>query len=252
VSPPWRHLEVVEETGSTNSDLLARAGAGDDIAGAVLVAEHQTAGRGRDGRSWRTAPRTQIAMSVAVAGGDVPTERWGLLPLAAGVAVVDTVRASGVDHAGLKWPNDVLAGHGKLAGILAEVAPSKSVIVVGIGLNVFRSADGPVDPVAVSLTELVAGDPDRDQLVIRLLHELGVRINHWRDSRGTDAQLLSDYVARSATIGTQVRALLPGGGSIEGVARAVDDDGRLLIDANGGLTAVSAGDIVHLRPGRPR
>ena len=89
--PPWRHLEVVDETGSTNADLIARAAAGGNIGGVVLIAEHQTAGRGRSGRSWSVVPRAQVTMSVGIDVNDVPSETWGWLPLAAGVAVVDAV-----------------------------------------------------------------------------------------------------------------------------------------------------------------
>ena len=88
---PWRRLDVVEETGSTNADLLARAAEGENIDGAVLLAEHQSAGRGRHGRSWSTPPRSQIALSVGVGVGAVPTDAWGWLPLLTGVAVVDAV-----------------------------------------------------------------------------------------------------------------------------------------------------------------
>src|SRR4029079_13971502 len=86
-SGPWR-IDVVEETGSTNADLLARAAAGEDIDGAVLIAESQTAGRGRHGRSWSTPPGSQIALSAGVGVGAVPSEAWGWLPLLTGVAVV--------------------------------------------------------------------------------------------------------------------------------------------------------------------
>ena len=132
---PWRQLDVVAETGSTNADLLARAEAGADIDGSVLLAEHQSAGRGRHGRHWSAPPRTQVAMSIGVAGGSVPRTGWGWLPLATGVALADALAALGVE-AGLKWPNDVLVNDGKLAGILAEVASPTPVIVLGLGLNV--------------------------------------------------------------------------------------------------------------------
>src|SRR5262249_45729255 len=155
----------VAETGSTNTDLLARAFAGEDIDGAVLIAEHQRAGRGRNGRAWLTGPRAQITLSVGVAADQVPTAGWGWLPLAAGLAVVDAVAAiTGVD-AGLKWPNDVVTGGGKLAGILAEVASAQRIIVVGIGLNVTLRGNEINEPMATSLTELGVAAPDRDQLV---------------------------------------------------------------------------------------
>src|SRR6202165_4495697 len=223
---PWRYLEVVDETGSTNSDLLARAAAGEDIDRVVLIAEHQTAGRGRMGRSWSAAARAQITLSVGVrpgdvpihhwgwlpltagvarAGGacppaaraqitrsvgvrpgDVPIHHWGWLPLTAGVAVVDTVAAEVGVHAGVKWPNDVMVDGGKLAGILSEVAAPDMFVVIGIGLNVTLSAEEAGDPVAVSLLDLGVAAPDRDRLIRRLLFELGTRTNNWRMAGGLD------------------------------------------------------------------
>jgi BirA family transcriptional regulator, biotin operon repressor / biotin---[acetyl-CoA-carboxylase] ligase len=246
---PWRHLELVEETGSTNADLIARAAAGENIGGVVLIAEHQTAGRGRSGRSWSNVPRAQVTMSVGIDVHDVPSETWGWLPLAAGVAVVDAVADVTGVRAGLKWPNDVLAGgNGKLAGILAEVAAPAPVIVIGIGLNVSLLADELPDPVATSLVILGVQDPDRNELVGALLQQLDRRIGSWRAAVGSDAALSADYAARSLTIGSRVRALLPGGNEIVGDARSVDDQGRLCIATGDGTVAVSAGDIVHLRP----
>jgi BirA family biotin operon repressor/biotin-[acetyl-CoA-carboxylase] ligase len=248
----WRKLDVVEETGSTNADLLARAAAGTDIAGAVLIAEHQTAGRGRHGRSWSAAPRAQITMSVGVSVVDVPTEGWGWLSLAAGVAVVDALAPllDGIGvRAGLKWPNDVLAGQpdspGKLAGILAEVV--RPVVVIGLGLNVTQASEEVDGPGATSLLDLGVPAPDRDQLVRRLLRELGGRIVGWRAARGADWQLAADYRARSLTIGTRVRAQLPGGKEIVGTATAVDDQGRLCLETGNETVVVYAGDVVHLR-----
>jgi BirA family biotin operon repressor/biotin-[acetyl-CoA-carboxylase] ligase len=241
----WRQLDVVEQTGSTNADLLARAAAGEDIAGAVLIAEHQTAGRGRNGRVW-TSPGAQLTMSVGVDGGGVPPDAWGWLPLATGVAVVDTVAPFGVD-AGLKWPNDVLIGGRKLAGILTEVAAAQRFIVVGIGLNVTLRVDEVPDADATSLRALGVETLDRAQLVRALLRELGTRFSRWREANGADAGLIADYRARSVTIGSRVRAILPGGGEVLGVAQSIDEQGRLHIDSDAGSVAVSAGDVVHLR-----
>jgi BirA family biotin operon repressor/biotin-[acetyl-CoA-carboxylase] ligase len=242
----WRQLDVVAQTGSTNADLLARAASGIDIDGAVLIAEHQTAGRGRHGRGWSATPRAQITMSVGVSVIDVPTAAWGWLPLATGVAVVDAVtprlEVTGV-QAGLKWPNDVLAGGGKLAGILAEVA--KPVVVIGVGLNVTQAPEEVAG--ATSLLDLGVAAPDRDQLVRSLLRELGGRIAAWRAARGSDPQLAADYRARSLTIGSRVRAQLPGGRELVGTARDIDDQGRLCLETDGETVVVSAGDVVHLR-----
>ena len=239
----WRQLDVVAQTGSTNADLLARAASGIDVDGAVLIAEHQTAGRGRQGRGWSATPRAQITMSVGVSVVDVPTTTWGWLPLASGVAVVDAVgpllQVTGVE-AGLKWPNDVLAGGGKLAGILAEVA--KPVVVIGVGLNVTQAPEEVTR--ATSLLDLGVAAPDRDQLVCSLLRELGERIVQWRSAA---PQLAADYRTRSLTIGARVRAQLPGGKEVVGTARDIDDQGRLCLETDGETVVVSAGDVVHLR-----
>jgi BirA family biotin operon repressor/biotin-[acetyl-CoA-carboxylase] ligase len=244
---PWCSLDVVTATGSTNADLFARAMAGEDIAGAVLLAENQTAGRGRNGRSWSAAPHAQVILSVGVDSGGVAPGAWGWLPLSAGIAVVDAVLAVTGVRVGLKWPNDVLARTDgpprKLAGILSEVAAPHPVIILGIGLNVTLSADESESPGAVSLQDLGASTLDRTALVSRLLHELADRIGQWRDGR----TLADDYRQRSLTIGSRVRASLPGDKEVTGVAADVDDQGRLLIDTDQGTVTVSAGDVVHVR-----
>src|SRR5690242_6197613 len=128
----WRTIEVVESTGSTNADLLARALAGEPE-GTVLATEDQRAGRGRLGRTWITPPRAALTFSLLVRP-DVPPAKRGWLPLLAGVAVAGAITSVTGVETSLKWPNDVLAGPGKLVGILAEAAGD--AIVVGIGVNV--------------------------------------------------------------------------------------------------------------------
>jgi BirA family biotin operon repressor/biotin-[acetyl-CoA-carboxylase] ligase len=256
----WRRLDVVAETGSTNADLIARASSGEDIAGAVLIAEHQTAGRGRNGRTWTAVPRAQIAMSMGVPTTDIPAAAWGWVPLVTGLAVVDAVAEVAGVEVGVKWPNDVLAGPDghKLAGILAEVAPSASVIVVGVGLNVSYDADELPDPKATSLRVLGADGQDRAALIDALLRHMARRVDGLREAGGADAGLVAEYTARSLTVGSRVRATMPGDREVVGDALAVDDQGRLHIrarnddtggdDTGGDVVVVSAGDIVHLRP----
>jgi BirA family biotin operon repressor/biotin-[acetyl-CoA-carboxylase] ligase len=243
VGPPWRHIEVVDETGSTNADLVSRASAGEDIDGVVLIAEHQTAGRGRNGRTWAAAPRAQLTLSVGVGAADVPTPAWGWLPLAAGLAVVDAVKANAGVAAALKWPNDVLAGDGKLAGILSEVAGQ--AIVVGIGLNVTLRGDEVGEPLVTSFADLGVAAPDRTELAAELLRRLGQRVTGWRAG---DQRLMDEYRSCCTTIGSSVRAVLPGGREIVGAALSVDDQGRMCIDTGREVVAISAGDVVHLRP----
>jgi BirA family biotin operon repressor/biotin-[acetyl-CoA-carboxylase] ligase len=245
---PWRRLDVVAETGSTNADLLERSASGEDIDKTVLLAEYQSAGRGRHGRHWSTPPRTQIALSAGIDGRSVPRTGWGWLPLATGVAVADALAAVAGVSAGLKWPNDVLVDGGKLAGILAEVAAPASTIVVGLGLNVTLGAQEAPDPAATSLLLLGAAPQDRLALTRRILRELAGRIDAWRTAGGADAALIADYQRYSRTLGTRVRATLPGEREVVGLARGVDELGRLQVDTGADVVTVSAGDITHLRP----
>jgi len=245
---PLTRLDVVETTGSTNADLLARHAAGEDIDGAVLIAEHQSAGRGRNGRAWSTPPRSQIALSVGIAARGVPTMAWGWVPLLTGVAVVDAVRSTAGVDAKLKWPNDVLVGEQKLAGILAEVAAPDPVIVVGVGLNVTLTADEAPDSRATSLLMLGSTMLDRSALLGSVLAELTMRIDRWRAAGGPDTTLVADYRSRSLTLGTRVRVTLPGEREIVGLAIDLDENGQLSIDTGAQTVTVSAGDITHLRP----
>jgi BirA family transcriptional regulator, biotin operon repressor / biotin---[acetyl-CoA-carboxylase] ligase len=174
---------------------------------------------------------------------------WGWLPLVTGVAVLDAIdEVTGV-RAGLKWPNDVLVGPadsaGKLAGILAEVASPAPVIVVGLGLNVTMTADEAPDPRATSLAQLGVGELDRNTLAQALLRHLAARIDSWRSG---DPAIAADYRARSVTIGSRVRATMPGDQTVAGIADDVDEFGRLVIDTGAERVTVSAGDITHLRP----
>jgi BirA family transcriptional regulator, biotin operon repressor / biotin---[acetyl-CoA-carboxylase] ligase len=245
---PWRQLDVVDETGSTNADLIARAQGGANIDGLVLLAEYQNAGRGRHGRQWSAPPRAQIALSVGVGAASVPRSGWGWLPLATGVAIADALAAAAGVSPGLKWPNDVWVNDGKLAGILAEVAAPTSAIVLGLGLNVTLTADEAPDPAATSLLMLGSSATDRNTLARRILRELAVRIDAWRTAGGADPALLADYQRYSLTLGSRVHASLPGDREVVGIAHAVDETGRLCVDTGGQTVAISAGDITHLRP----
>ncbi|BBY28614.1 biotin--[acetyl-CoA-carboxylase] ligase [Mycolicibacterium sediminis] len=249
-SVPASRIDVVAETGSTNADLMGRAARGEDVVGAVLIAENQTAGRGRNGRVWSSVPGAQVIVSIAVDAADVPVGSWGWVPLVTGLAVVDAVREVTGVEAGLKWPNDVLAASDgrKLAGILAEVAPSPSTIVVGVGLNVSYDADELPDPNATSLTLQGAADVDRAGLIVELLGELVRRVDGLRSAGGADADLVAEYASRSLTVSARVRVTLPGDRTVVGMATGIDPQGRLHVDTETGVITISAGDVVHLRP----
>ncbi|RDI51520.1 biotin--[acetyl-CoA-carboxylase] ligase [Nocardia mexicana] len=238
-------IDVVESTGSTNADLIERAG-DPDSDGRVLVAEAQEQGRGRHERAWSSPPRAQISMSLLVRLRGIDPAVLGWLPLLTGVAVVDAVRATTGSSANLKWPNDVLIDGRKVAGILAEVASGAGApaVVVGVGLNVSLAEDELPVPHAISLTLAGAADVDRTALVLSLLREFARHFTEWRTANWDITGLAGEYRKRCATLGTEVRAELPGGEVLTGVATDVDDHGRLLI----GNRAVAAGDVTHLRP----
>ncbi|MCX4883231.1 MULTISPECIES: biotin--[acetyl-CoA-carboxylase] ligase [unclassified Streptomyces] len=250
----WREVELVQSTGSTNSDLAALAGAGKAAEGTVLVAEEQTAGRGRLDRQWTAPARSGLFFSVLLKPAEVPVARWGWLPLLTGVAVATGLsRSAGVDTA-LKWPNDLLVSIGgeerKAGGILAERAGDDAV-VVGVGVNVtLRENELPV-PQAGSLALAGAVSTDRDPLLRAMLRSLEEWYGRWRDAGGDPAAsgLQETYAAGCATLGRVVRAELPGDRAVTGEAVAVDGDGRLVIATQDGVQEpVGAGDIVHLRP----
>ena len=250
----WTGVDVVQRTGSTNTDLVALASAGKAAEGAVLVAEEQSAGRGRLDRTWSAPARSGLFFSVLLNPAEVPVARWGWLPLLAGVAVATGLaRAAGVDTA-LKWPNDLLVTVGeeerKAGGILAERAGNQGV-VIGIGINVtLHESELPV-PTAGSLALAGARTTDRDPLLRAVLRSLEDWYGRWRAAAGDPAAsgMQETYAAGSATLGRLVRAELPGNRSITGEAVAIDGDGRLVLATEEGMQEpVGAGDVVHVRP----
>ncbi|NML53035.1 biotin--[acetyl-CoA-carboxylase] ligase [Streptomyces sp. R302] len=246
----WSSLDVVASTGSTNSDLAARAGELPD--GAVLVAEEQTSGRGRLDRSWSAPARSGLFLSVLLKP-DVPAHRLGWLPLLTGVAAATgLVKAAGVDLS-LKWPNDLLATvdgeERKAGGILAERA-GEDGIVVGLGINVSLRADELPVPTAGSLLLAGAVSTDRDTLLRAVLRSLADWYGAWVRADGDPeaSGVLAAYKDHCSTLGRRIRADLPGERMLEGEAVSLDGDGRLVVATEGGGTeAVGAGDIVHLR-----
>jgi BirA family biotin operon repressor/biotin-[acetyl-CoA-carboxylase] ligase len=288
-SPPglWREVRVVEETGSTNADLLAKArsGAGE---GLVLVAEAQTSGRGRMGRRWISPPRRALTFSVLLRPA-VPAGLLGWAPLLAGVAVASALeRTAGVDPR-LKWPNDVLVDGAKIAGILAE--RWGNAVVIGTGINVLQQRGELPVPTATSLLvaqgagaagagaagpaeareagpvetwgagpagapEPEAGVDMRERLLVAVLDELAHWYRAWLDQpQPGDADgcgLREEYLRRSGTVGAAVTVMLPGGQDLTGMAAGIDAAGRLQIRTPVGLVQVSAGDVVHLRGTAPQ
>jgi BirA family transcriptional regulator, biotin operon repressor / biotin---[acetyl-CoA-carboxylase] ligase len=245
-------VEVVARTGSTNADLLAAARAGAP-AGSVLVAEEQTAGRGRLDRSWQSPAGAGLTFSVLLRPAAIAPGNRGWLPLLTGVAVASALAAATTVDARLKWPNDVLADGrqdaGKLAGILAE--QGGGAIVVGVGLNV--SATREELPSAHATSLLLAGGTnlDRQAILTAVLGELEYWYLRWtstpRPGDAAESGLRAAYRQMCSTVGQRVRVELPGGGVLAGRGDDVDEAGRLLVSGPDGVHAVSAGDVVHVR-----
>jgi BirA family transcriptional regulator, biotin operon repressor / biotin---[acetyl-CoA-carboxylase] ligase len=254
----WHSLVHLPEVTSTNDEVLARLRDGSPP-GLVVVADHQTAGRGRLGRPWDDASAgatsgaevRSLTVSTAVA---LPEAHAGLVPLAVGLAVADTFRRAGTAPA-LKWPNDVLlptpdGGLAKAAGVLVErhTVAGRDVLVIGTGLDLdWRHVDRTGDAATwTSVAEATGGEVDRGEVLADLLRGEAV----WLRSLATDpVRLLGAYRDACATIGREVEVTLPDGEVLRGRAVDLDRDGRLVVDAaDHGRVAVTAGDVRHVRP----
>ncbi len=229
----WR-VEVLPAAGSTN-EVVAERARGGEPPGLVVVAEQQTDGRGRLARSWVSPPRAGLTFSVLL-GPDLFPAAWarpGWLPLWGGLAVARALREQAGLDAVLKWPNDVLVGGRKLGGLLAEL-PVPGRAVLGIGLNVSTLRTELPVPTATSMALEGATTVDRDTVVRAVLRSVSAVLT----------QAAPDgYRALCSSIGSAVRVELPDGRAATGLASAVDEDGRLVVDGR----AYSAGDVVHLR-----
>lgn len=263
-------IDFVEKTGSTNTDLMQATNVAD---GTVLLADEQLSGKGRLGRTWTAPAGSQVIFSVLLLPESL--EHLGTLPLAAGLAVTDSIEGTV-----LKWPNDVHIDGNKLCGILAEAGPvgqafkaapkteltkvevgkaevnkaevnkaelNKAVggaapsarVVVGMGINVtLTREDLPIEK-ATSLA-LEGRDTDRTELAITVLKNLRRRIVQWENQ---DPELLRDYRAVCSSLGQEVRLETPSG-DVTGHVDEIGEDGRIMVAGE----YYSAGDVTHLRP----
>lgn len=241
-------LEELPEAVSTNDVLVARAAELPDLA--VVVTDNQTGGRGRLGRVWVAPPGRSLAISVLIKPAGLPVESFGWFPLLAGVAMCRAVAAFVPGEVAVKWPNDVLVDGAKVSGILTELLPDLSGLVVGAGLNVALSAEELPTDVSTSLSLAGAGDePDRDAVLSSYLIQLTTLYREFLAAGGDPlGSALRDEVLEAChTIGRQVRVELPGAAPLLGTAVGIDESGRLLVESDAGVTAVAAGDVTHLR-----
>jgi BirA family biotin operon repressor/biotin-[acetyl-CoA-carboxylase] ligase len=236
--PAWS-VRLLPVAASTNAEAAANP-----VPGTLVVADHQTAGRGRLDRQWETPPGTALTFS-AVVDPRLADEDWPLLPLATALAVADGVRRAADLDPRLKWPNDLLLADGKFAGILLERVPhpteaGRAVAIIGIGINVAMSSEQLPVPTATSLA--VAGSPvDRTTVFGAVAHALTAVLDELADD---PRAVLERYRGACTTLGRHVEVHLPGGEVFSGRAEDVDEHGRLVVNGR----AVGAGDVVHVRP----
>jgi BirA family biotin operon repressor/biotin-[acetyl-CoA-carboxylase] ligase len=241
-------VHTFDEIDSTNAYLQrqARLGAPE---GTVALAQHQSAGRGRLDRRWEAPPGASLLISVLFRP-DFDLTELHLCTAAMALAAAEACRrVAGVGPV-LKWPNDVMVGEEKLAGVLAEVEfdggpGGTAAVIVGLGLNV--EWPGPAGVGGTSLRELGADPVDRPALVETLLDALAAR-RALLDTEAGRYEVVAELRNRCATLGRRVRIELAGEAVI-GVATEIDEAGHLVVRTADGHRTVSAGDVVHLRPG---
>lgn len=229
---------IVESVDSTNRVLAENPGGSD---GTSVVADEQTAGRGRMGRTWVSTGGAGLWMSVQVTLTDTAPENWPVVPLASALAARQALAdACGVE-VDIKWPNDLVIASSlrKIGGLLTEVVGSRAI--VGIGINVAWPRASLPTPESTSV-QAEGGRVDRAELLAHLLVDLESWIGMWRRAPG---DVVESYRAACISVGRDVTVRLPDGSTIVGVASSVDDHGALVVSAGETSVLISAGDVIH-------
>ena len=239
----WR-IEHFDEIDSTNTWVAQRASEGASE-GLVAFADFQSAGRGRLERTWESSRDSSLLCSILLRPDVSPDQLQLVVASVALAARAAIVRLSGVRPM-LKWPNDLIVGDAKLAGLLAEIVAvdERLAVVVGIGVNL--TYDGPPDVRATSVRAETGVTITAPALLDIVLDELEVRRERL-DSLEGRAHLRGEYVRALATLGQRVR-VEQSNGSVVGTATKVDDMGRLVVDVEGEEVTFAAGDVIHVRP----
>jgi BirA family biotin operon repressor/biotin-[acetyl-CoA-carboxylase] ligase len=252
-SPYWR-VELKDEVASTQLEFGDHPPTSD--AGRVVVAEYQSAGRGRLDRSFVSAKSKGLTFSFLLAPSRQESE-WSWLPLLVGAATVDAINETAASRFGgaenltgqfySKWPNDILASNGKkLGGILLE--RRGGTVIVGIGINVLHDEASMPLPHATSLLRETGIGFSREELLTKILQSIEKSFLIWQKV-GTNQAAINHYCASSLTLGNEVEIELPSREKILGVAQSIREDGALLLreSKTGEMRVISAGDLVHAR-----
>jgi BirA family biotin operon repressor/biotin-[acetyl-CoA-carboxylase] ligase len=241
-------LLALQETGSTNQDLLSLAQSKNHPEFFTLVTEFQTAGRGRLDRKWQAAPGSSVMASVLLRPSFKDPAGIGWLSLMMAEAIKTALVSLKLD-AKIKWPNDVLVENLKISGVLAEANKDLTVVVVGFGINVNQTAQDLPTSFATSLLEAGASSLDRDNVLAQTLASFRALYLELLDAGGdaVASGLREKIVGSSATIGEIVEVSFPDGTSAVGEAIGIDEGGRLQVKTSSKTLTVSAGDVLHLR-----
>ena len=237
ISQYWR-VSVVDITESTQVDLLQLVSSNQALSKRVIVSEFQSAGRGRLDRNFEAAPMTALTFSMYIEPKVDKTE-WSFLTLLAALSVREAIASlDSTTRIDIKWPNDLLIGEKKCAGIIAQA--TEKGVVIGIGINVgMNESELPV-PTATSLAIEGGLELDRNIILGAILNHFEVNLQIWELGKS----FISEYKEASATIGANIEVSLPGGKLIKSRAIGVSDAGELLLESG---EAVTVGDVVHLR-----
>lgn len=240
--PSPLRVEVVDETTSTNALVVARAKAGEPE-GLVVVTEEQSAGRGRLDRVWEAPRGTSLTFSILLRP-EVPPASWTWIPLLTGYAL-QAALADRVPEVTLKWPNDVMVGEHKLAGILVERVETDlgPAAVIGIGLNVNQTRDELPTEIATSLRIELEETFDRNPLLVQVLGSFRALLPLLDEPE----VLRAAYTDVCATVGRTVDVHLPGGETVRGEVLDLDQYGALVLSTGEGTFTAHAGDVVHVR-----
>ncbi|WP_190279198.1 biotin--[acetyl-CoA-carboxylase] ligase [Candidatus Planktophila lacus] len=236
ISQYWR-VSVVDLTASTQSDLAELVNSSVAKSGEVIAAEFQSNGRGRLDRTFEAPPKSALLFSLYVAPKRARSD-WSFISFLAALAMREVISKDIKDKVSLKWPNDILIGDSKVAGLLAQQIGDG--VILGIGLNVAMSADELPVPTATSLALAGSNNLDRNLLLSAFLNRFADIFEAW-DSGG---DFLEKYRQVSSTLGRHVRVEVLGRDSIEAEAVAITAQGALILSDG---TEVNVGDVVHLR-----
>ena len=239
-------FEYLEQTGSTNADLLAKAQGLPEFY--VVATDFQTAGKGRMDRSWEAKPGSSVMASILLRPQFSESSGIGWLSLLTALAISRSISALGPKPL-IKWPNDVLIADKKVSGILAEAASDLSCVVIGFGINVNQSIQELPVETATSLSIETAQAVNRDQLLANVIENLKQLYSELVSAGGSAeaSGLRAAILDASATIGSQVSVEFPDGKKAFGLAKDIDATGRLVVETQSQTLTVSAGDVLHLR-----